>query len=214
MTPCRLRPFKKISPSVGLSRPTISFISVDLPAPFEPISATFVSPADREVEPVKDAVRRALNAAVGDRDILEAQHLRAAVLCGGAHGRCGAGARREGVASPPPPSRAGAGRTARRFGRSRWAAMVTCGGKILQLCSSSTRCKASSVGSFHCTRAVPEQQHMLAEIGDVLGVVLNDDNRLAVFFVEAAQHRINAVGVLRVELGDRFVRGSAPPAAG
>ena len=47
---------------------------------------------------------------------------------------------------------------------------------------------------------------MLAVVGDVLRVVLNDDDGLAVLFVELLEHLVDAVGVARVQLGDGLVQ--------
>ena len=52
---------------------------------------------------------------------------------------------------------------------------------------------------------VAHQQHMFAVVGDVFGVVLDDDDGLAVLFVQLPQHLIDAVGVHRVQLGDRLI---------
>ena len=50
------------------------------------------------------------------------------------------------------------------------------------------------------------QQHMLAVIGDVFGVVLDDDDGFSLGFVEAAQHLVDPVGVHGVQLGDGLVQ--------
>ena len=47
---------------------------------------------------------------------------------------------------------------------------------------------------------------MLAEVGDVLGVVLNDEDGLAVVLVQIPEDRIDPVGVHGVQLGDGLVQ--------
>ena len=46
----------------------------------------------------------------------------------------------------------------------------------------------------------------LAEVGDVLGVVLNDEDGLAVVLVQIPEDRIDPVGVHGVQLGDGLVQ--------
>ena len=53
---------------------------------------------------------------------------------------------------------------------------------------------------------VPHEHHMLAVVGDILCVVLNDDDGLAVLLVKRPENLIDAVGVTRVQLGDRLVQ--------
>ena len=106
---------------------------------------------------------------------------------------------------PPPPWWAGGFRRETAPLRSRWAAWVTWGGKMLQASSSSTRWRASG-GQHPAHLAVLHQHHMLAVVGDVLGVVLNDDDGLAVVLVQVPQHLIDPVGVHGVQLGDGLVQ--------
>ena len=47
---------------------------------------------------------------------------------------------------------------------------------------------------------------MLAVIGDVFGVVLDDDDGFSLGFVEAAQHLVDPVGVHGVQLGDGLIQ--------
>ena len=47
---------------------------------------------------------------------------------------------------------------------------------------------------------------MTAVIGYVLGVVLNDDDGLAVFLIELSQHLIDAVRMAGIQLGDGLVQ--------
>ena len=54
--------------------------------------------------------------------------------------------------------------------------------------------------------AVPHQHHMLAVVGNVLGVVLDDDNRLSVMFVQIPEHLIDPVGVHGVQLGNGLIQ--------
>ena len=54
--------------------------------------------------------------------------------------------------------------------------------------------------------SVLHQHHVLAEVGDVLGVVLNDEDGLAVVLVQIPEDRIDPVGVHGVQLGDGLVQ--------
>ena len=47
---------------------------------------------------------------------------------------------------------------------------------------------------------------MLAEIGNVLGVVLDDDDGLSVHFVELTQYLVDPVGMHGIQLGDGLVQ--------
>ena len=47
---------------------------------------------------------------------------------------------------------------------------------------------------------------MLAVVGDVLRMMLNDKDGLAVLFVELLEHLVDAVGVARIQLGDGLVQ--------
>ena len=65
----------------------------------------------------------------------------------------------------------------------------------------------SLAGGQHPLHPALFQQHdVLAEVGNVLGVVLDDDDGLAVPLVQLPQHPIDAVGVGRVQLGDGLVQ--------
>ena len=46
--------------------------------------------------------------------------------------------------------------------------------------------------------SVPHEHHVLAVVSDVLRVVLDDDDGLAVLLVELLEHLVDAVGVARV----------------
>ena len=54
--------------------------------------------------------------------------------------------------------------------------------------------------------AVFHEHYMLAVIGNVLGVVLDDDNRLSVMFVQLPEHLIDPVGVHGVQLGNGLIQ--------
>ena len=54
--------------------------------------------------------------------------------------------------------------------------------------------------------SVFEQQHMFAVIGDILCMVLNDNDGLTMTRIQFAQHLIDTIGMHRVQLGNRFIQ--------
>ena len=53
---------------------------------------------------------------------------------------------------------------------------------------------------------VPHEHHVLAVVGDVLRVVLDDQDGLAVLLIELFQYPIDAVGMAWVQLGDGLIQ--------
>ena len=61
-------------------------------------------------------------------------------------------------------------------------------------------------GQYPAHLAVPHQHHMLAVVGDVLGMVFNDEDGLAVVLIQVPEDLIDPVGVHGVQLGDGLVQ--------
>ena len=61
-------------------------------------------------------------------------------------------------------------------------------------------------GKLPRNAAVPHQHHMLAVIGDIFRMVLDDDNRLAMLFVQLLQYAVDFIRMAGIQLGDRLVQ--------
>ena len=61
-------------------------------------------------------------------------------------------------------------------------------------------------GKLPHNAAVPHQHHMLAVIGDIFRMMLDDDDRLAVLFVQFLQHTVDFIRMAGIQLGDRLVQ--------
>ena len=61
-------------------------------------------------------------------------------------------------------------------------------------------------GQYPAHLAVPHEHHMLAVVGDVLGMVFNDEDGLAVVLIQVPEDLIDPVGVHGVQLGDGLVQ--------
>ena len=76
----------------------------------------------------------------------------------------------------------------------------------MQPCSSSTCWSASPVGSTHCTIPSFISITCLQKSAIYSGVMLDDDDGLAVVLVQFPQHRIDLIRVLGVQLSNRLIQ--------
>ena len=207
-------------PAFGFRRPTISFIRVDFPAPLEPIRAIFSPLRISRSSPSNTVPGSPFTDAVGEGHVPERTRSVSPGSAGSVYwrrpGHDTARFRKSG-SSPPPLWWAGAcpsRQLASRFRRPIGCTGSPGAGRCCTASSSSTRWRASSVGSIQRTRPSFISSHMLAVIGDVLGVVLNDDDGLAVVLVQVPQHLVDSVGMAWDPAGRWARPGSGYPAAG